>query len=101
VIDFAFSDSILEDLEENPRVFVGTVIDISDPFFGYSADLNVDLAKRLGVSQGDLSVQVVEEHIRKIGHKHSVKVIALVKDEVQRDAALLNKLRPGRIILLK
>lgn len=101
MIDFKLSLSLLTDVEENPHFFVDTVIDISQPLFEFASDLNVDLAKKLGVSQEQLSVQAVEEYIRKIANAADVEVLCLIKDEVKNDSNLVNKLKAGRIILLK
>jgi hypothetical protein len=101
LIDFRLSLSLLTDVEENPHFFVNTVIDISQPLFEFASDLNVDLAKKLGVSQEQLSIQAVEEYIRKVANATDVEVICLAKDEINNDRDLVNKLKAGRIVLLK
>ena len=101
MIDFKLNLSLLTDIEENPHFFLGTVIDISQPLFEFASDLNVALAERLGVSQEQLSVQAVEEYVRKVAAKVDVEVVCLVKDEVNNNCNLVNTLKAGRIMLLK
>ncbi|HME42880.1 MAG TPA: hypothetical protein VKF36_07350 [Syntrophorhabdales bacterium] len=99
MIDFKLNALLLEKLEVAASSFVGTVIDISQGLSEFSADLNVDVARKLGVTQGQLSVQAVEEYIRKIAAKAGIEVVCLVKDQVGQD--LIDNLRFGRIIVLK
>jgi site-specific recombinase len=101
LIDFNLSLSLLTDIEENPPFFVGTVIDISQPLFEFASDLNVLFAEKLGISQEQLSVQAVEEYIRRVANKAGAEVVCLVKDQVKNDRNLVNTLKEGRIVLLK
>jgi hypothetical protein len=101
LIDFKLSLSLLTDIEENPHFFLDAVIDISQPLFEFASDLNVDLANKLRVSQEQLSVQAVEEYIRRVANKADVEVVCLIKDEVKNDRNLVGKLKAGRIMLPK
>lgn len=99
MIDFKLNVVLLEKLEAAASSFVGTVIDISQGLSEFSADLNVNFARKLGITQEQLSVQAVEEYIRKIAAKADIEVVCLVKGQAGQD--LINNLRLGRIILLK
>ncbi|MGD0661628.1 MAG: hypothetical protein ABSD38_26495 [Syntrophorhabdales bacterium] len=99
--DFKLDAALLERLERAISSFVGTVIDISQALPEFSSVLNVGLAEKLGVGQQQLSVQAVEEYIREIAHKADIEVACLIKDEVGHDTNLIDKVRIGRIVLLK
>ena len=99
MIDFKLDALLLEKLETAAPSFVGTVIDISQGLSEFSSDLNVDFARKLGIAPEQLSVQAVEEYIRKIAAKADIDVVCLVKDQAGHD--LIDNLRFGRIILLK
>ncbi len=101
MIDFKLDALLLEKLEVAASSFVGTVIDISQSLSEFSSDLNVDFARKLGISREQLSVQVVEDYIRKIAAKADIEVVCLVKDQIEKDINLINSLRFGRIILVK
>jgi hypothetical protein len=99
--DFKLDAALLERLERAISSFVGTVIDISQPLPEFSSDLNVELAQKLGVAPDQLSIQALEEYIRKIASRADIEVVCLVKDQVGEDEDLVDRLRMNRIVLLK
>lgn len=101
LIVFEFDEKLLGDLENDINSFVNKIIDISKVPLKFSSHLNIELAKRFGVTKRELSVQVVEDYIRKLAFKAKIEVFCFSKDQIEKESELIEKFRVGRIILLK
>jgi hypothetical protein len=101
LIVLEFDEKLHEKLNKNIGDYTGRVIDISEIPSSYSSNLNISLAKLFGVTQEELSVQVLEDHIRKLAQKANIEVVCLDKQQAQKEQELVETFRPGRIILLK
>lgn len=102
MICIMFDERVFAELENNIEAFVGRIVDISEAPAKFSAHLNVDLAKRFGVSQQELTTGAIEEWVRKLAAKVKIEVIALPKEQLpDYPDTVAEPLRAGRIILLK
>ncbi|MBM4301036.1 MAG: hypothetical protein FJ121_05830 [Deltaproteobacteria bacterium] len=101
VIIFELDAKLLGEFEKDASSFLDRVIDISNAPPKVASKLNIQLAGILGVTQKELAVQLIENHIRDLSSEANIEVICLVKEQVQKEPELIDKLRPGRIILLK
>lgn len=101
VIVFELNQKLLRELGENIGSFLGRVIDISNASPNIASHLDIQYAFLRGVTQKELAIQLIEEHIRDLASKANIEVICLVKEQVQNEPELINKLQPDRIILLK
>ena len=81
--------------------FLDKVIDISDTPPEIAPQLNIQLDSLFGITEKELAVQLIENHIRDLALKANIEVICLHKEQVQNEPELIEKVQPGRIILLK
>ena len=101
LIVFELDETLVGKLKEDISNFVNQVIDISEASPAFSSHLNAEIANLFGVTQKELSVQVVEDHILELASKVNIEVVCLVKEQVEKETKLIEELRVGRIILLK
>lgn len=94
-------EEVLEKIKKNTSSFIGSVIDISGVSDTFASHLDVEWANSLGVTKQDLAIQVVENRIRKFSTGAGIQVICFFKEQVEKETALVEQLRQGRIILLK
>jgi len=101
VIIFELDEKLLGELTKDISSFLNKVIDISDAPLTVASHLNIELADRLGVTQKELAIQLIENNIRELASKVNIEVVGLVKEQIEKEPDLINELSGGRIILLK
>lgn len=101
VIVFELNGKLLGDIEKDISKILNGVIDISNVPSTIASPLNLELAKRFGVTPKELSIQLIENHIRELALKANIDVVCIVKEQIEKEPEIINKLRVGRIILLK
>lgn len=101
VIVFELDEKLLGELDKDISSFLNRVIDISHTPPTVASHLNIELAGRFGVTQKELVVQLIENHIRELASKANIEVACFVKEQIEKDHVVLNQLCVGRIILLK
>lgn len=101
VIVFELDEKLLGELEKDISSFLDRVIDISNAPPKVASQLNIQLAGLFGVTQKELAVQLIENHIRKLASKANIELACFVKEQFSKEPDVINKLRIGRIILLK
>jgi predicted solute-binding protein len=101
VIVFELNEKLLGDIEKDISKFLNGVIDISNVPSTVASHLNLEIAKRFGVTPKELSIQLIENHFRELALKANIDVVCVVKEQIEKEPDIINKLRVGRIILLK
>ena len=101
VIVFEFNETLLGDIEKDINKFLNAVIDITNVPSTLASHLNLELAKEFGVTPEELSIQLIENHIRGLALKANIDVVCIVKEQIEKEPEIIKKLRLGRIILLK
>jgi len=101
VIIFELDEDLLREIEKDINRFLNRVIDISNASTKIPPSFDIHYAGLHGITQKDVAVQLIEEHIRELAFKANIDVICLVKEQVQNKSELIEKLQQGRIILLK
>jgi hypothetical protein len=101
VIIFELDDKLLGELEQDISTFLGRVIDISNTPPEVASQLDIQFAGLFGITQEELAVELIEKYVRELAFKANIEVACFVKEQFSENPDVINKLRVGRIILLK
>jgi len=101
VIVFELDDKLLGELEQDISTCLDRVIDISNTPSEVASQLDIQFAGLFGITQKELAVELIEKHVRELALKANIEVACFVKEQFSENPDIINKLRVGRIILLK